>query len=148
MVVFGSAEQLKIPFAEKVQRFLNERNLQNLEVGKYELGDGCYVAVSEYESKQCGEIVYEAHRAYLDIQFLLYGKESIFLTDKNSAVCTREYDFENDYALYASEKGDEKILKAGELMVLYPEDLHSPCHATDDIPCKVKKFVFKIVIKG
>ena len=135
-----------LPEEEKITKFLKENDLQTLAVGRYELGDNCFVSVSEYQTKTDGGVAYEAHKAYLDVQFLADGEEMVWITERAQAKCTRPYDEANDYALYEGQ-GEKHYLVSGQFMVLYPEDLHAPCHAVGAVGTKVKKLVFKILLK-
>ena len=143
MILSNELTQLGIPHLEKIQNFFREHNLIHLENGKYELGDTCYASVSEYETKKDEEIVYEAHEQYIDVQYLISGREIVWLTSKENSACIREYDKVGDYALYKSVRAEPIILPSGFFLVLQPNDLHSPGHARAEAQ-KVKKIVFKI----
>ena len=143
MILSNELTQLGIPYLEKIQNFFREYDLIHLENGKYELGDACYASVSEYETKKDEEIVYEAHEQYIDVQYLILGREIVWLTKKENSVCIREYDDVGDYALYKSNEAEPIILSSGYFLVLQPDDLHAPGYSFSDGQ-KVKKIVFKI----
>lgn len=143
MILSNELTQLGIPHLEKIQNFFREHNLIHLENGKYELGDTCYASVSEYETKKDEEIVYEAHEQYIDVQYLISGREIVWLTSKERAVCIRKYEEVGDCALYKGEMAESIILHSGYYLVLKPDDLHAPGYSVENSE-KVKKIVFKI----
>ena len=144
LIISNEIKELKIFKSKKIIQFLENNDVISLSNGKYDLGDDCYVVVNEYETKNDGEIIYEAHEKYIDVQFLVYGEEAVWITDKENSICTRAYDLENDYALYNSKNGVKQILTKGMFMALYPNDLHAPGYSSNMMPCRVKKLVFKI----
>lgn len=143
MILSNELNQLGIPYSEKIRNFIKDNNLVCLEGGRYELGNECYASISEYDTKKDEEIIYEAHKQYIDVQYLISGREIVWLTKKENSVCIREYDDVGDYALYKSEKAEPTILSSGNFLVLQPDDLHAPGHSLFDTE-KVKKIVFKI----
>lgn len=143
MVLSNELKQLKISQLDKMDEFLRNNDVINLQSGKYDLGDECFAVVSEYETKANEEIVYEAHKKYIDVQYLIYGREMVWLTKEDASACVQAYDNKGDYALYKSEDKIPVILPAKYFLVLYPEDLHSPGYAVGEKK-KVKKIVFKI----
>jgi YhcH/YjgK/YiaL family protein len=63
-------------------KFLDERDLAKLEVGKHEIEvDNIYASVEEYQTKPKEEGRWEGHRKYLDIQYMIKGQELMGCTD-------------------------------------------------------------------
>ncbi|MEI8225577.1 MAG: YhcH/YjgK/YiaL family protein, partial [Bacteroidota bacterium] len=63
---------------DKAFTFLNESDLTKLEVKRYDLdGDNVYALISEYLTKNNEDARYEAHQKYIDIQYVISGKEQI-----------------------------------------------------------------------
>ena len=147
MIIVNDCEKLDFPYAEKIGGFLKKCEAETLEKGRYDLGDDCYVSVSEYATSSEKELLFEGHERYLDVQYLAYGEEAVYLAEKKRALCTREYDKENDYSLYVAQGEKKCALTAGVFMVLYPDDLHAPGRILREKPCFVKKLVFKILKK-
>ncbi len=57
-------------------KFLLENELTALPVGRLELdGDNLYALVREYTTKPAEQGVWEAHRKYIDIQYMVSGSE-------------------------------------------------------------------------
>ena len=114
----------------------------DLPCGRYELEDGIFVNVSEYATKCEGQ--FEAHRRYIDVQCILSGEEKIEVAPADSLRITRDYDEDADI-LFGDGEGEACILRAGQAIVLLPEEAHKPGLCLD-APAPVKKAVFKVPV--
>lgn len=125
--------------------FLTNTDLQNIEIGRYEIeGKDVFALVSEYDSKKPDDCRLEAHQNYADIQYIVSGKEAIgFVTLKNQEV-TSPYNAEKDIIFFSGETS-ALILEAGMFAVFFLQDAHRPCMQIDG-PEKVKKVVVKVRI--
>ena len=84
---------------------------------------------------------FEAHRAYIDIHYVIAGKEGIGYAEVERLEPITEYDESADYLLLLGEYNKIKLGR-GDFCVVYPEDAHIPCmYAGSD---KLKKAVVKI----
>ncbi len=90
------------------------------------LSENVWATVSSYDKTPAREEnLFEAHRDYIDIQYVVSGREKMgFATIGNNPVA-REYDSENDYELFSGD-GKYTELSAGDFYILYPQDLHLP----------------------
>jgi YhcH/YjgK/YiaL family protein len=126
--------------------YLRRTDFSKLANGRYELdGDRVYAIVQRYKTKPQTEAKWEAHRQYLDIQYVVEGNERMgyaFLHDKMPV--EKEYDAEKDYALYHA-TGDFLAVPAGSFAIFAPHDVHSPGVATGG-PESVSD-VCKVVVK-
>lgn len=127
-------------------RFLAEAQT-DLATGRINLNGENFANVDVYSTKHINAVGYEAHRKYIDIQFLLLGEETIFVRNLEDLECTMEYDAERDVAFY---RHDDKpatsvTLGNGYFVILFPEDAHEPQHCTNN-PMEVKKVVVKVAI--
>ena len=127
---------------QKAVAYIREGKLDNLECGRHDLFDGMYVNVSQYQTKKSG--VFEAHRKFIDIHYLLEGSEFIEVTDVAKLKITKEYDAQAD-ALLGTAEGSSYLWKKGQFMVVFPEEAHMPGLKTaEDI--EVKKAVVKVPV--
>ena len=123
--------------------------LQNLtpdvEKGVYHLSPRVRAIVSEYDTKTENEYGYEAHREYIDIQFLLSGSEKICSLPLEYLQETQAYKAEIDAAFYkeASMRPQEVVIGGGYFAVYFPQDGHMPGLCADT-PAPVKKVVVKV----
>ncbi len=132
-----------IPCLADVYRFAI--NSMDLEPGRYELGEGVYAMVKEGVSKQqCGE-EFEAHKGFIDVHFLVSGRERIWWRDIGGLPVSRPYNEQKDNIFYLGNGGSAIDLSPLEFCLCYPEDGHKANLAVNE-PQAYKKIVFKIPI--
>ena len=90
---------------------------------------------------------YEAHREYIDIQYLISGEEKICCAPLEYLKEKAAYNTEKDVAFYdeADVKPQELLLGNGYFAILYPQDGHMPQLCVKE-PMAVKKVVVKVKI--
>jgi len=134
---------------KKAFDFLNRNDLADLSEGRYDLSDdGLYATVSIYETKQPEDAKYEAHRKYIDIQYVAEGEEYIEILPLEMIDEVQNYDEKADIMFFESKAGGSKLLAdKNRFFIFFPEDAHKPCLRTDTIRT-VKKIVVKIPIAG
>jgi YhcH/YjgK/YiaL family protein len=115
-------------------------------VGVYQINHRVKVIVSEYETKIENEHGFEAHRKFIDIQYLLSGKERIACLPIEELIEAKPYSEEKDAAFY-SEKTSPINLTIGDdyFAIFFPQDGHKPQLCIDK-PMVVKKVVIKVEI--
>lgn len=124
----------------KAVDYINSHSMENLPNGRTTVDDDIYINVMEVETKK--ENIFEAHRDYIDIHYMISGEEAIELAPVESMVITDEYNKENDCVLGTS-RGERHIIRNGEYCVTLPSEAHSPCLAVTT-PQKIRKAVFKV----
>ena len=122
-------------------KFLSETDFTKMELGRYELdGDNILYMVQRYETDP-DKTISEAHKKYIDIQFMLSGEEIIGVAPICAQKKLTEAKPENDVWFYEC-KTEPLTLFANSFMVLYPNDLHCPGVAVKDaLTCR------KVVVK-
>lgn len=127
--------------------YLKSNDLSQMENGKYEiLGDKIFVSIQDYHTKLLDEGALEAHKKYVDIQYIIEGAEQIGVCDVEECSLATEYDENKDIMfLNANDSDDVKFisLTKGEHFILTPVAAHMPCIAFDN-PSYVKKAVVKV----
>lgn len=118
-----------------------------IDTGVYELSPRVKAIVSEYTTKGKNEYGYEAHREYIDIQYLVSGSEKICCLPLEYLKETKPYNKEVDAAFYVEKdvKPQELLLENGFFAVFFPQDGHMPQLRVDK-PSSVKKVVVKVKI--
>jgi YhcH/YjgK/YiaL family protein len=135
---FAISERIKKAF-----EYLEATNFENLEPGRYDIdGNDIYAIVQQYDTKPITSAKWEAHKKYLDIQFMVNGKEKMGYSHKNKMIVTHEYNEEKD-ALYLKGDGNFLIAEAGYFAIFFPSDVHMPCIALN-LSTPVKKVVVKV----
>lgn len=117
-----------------------------LELGRHDVNEDFYYNLQSYESKAFETTRYEAHRKYVDVQFIVEGMERIDIAPVSALEVEEDYQEEREALfLKAPERAASIVLNAGGYVVLYPEDAHRPCIAAG-APGSVKKIVGKVRI--
>lgn len=113
--------------------------------GIHELdGKNIFAIVTEYDTKPITEGKWESHLKYYDVQFIASGEEKIGYVFKDKVKLLQEYNSDNDFMLWEGE-GDFLTAKAGDFLILGPDDVHMPSIQVNG-PSKVKKVVVKVLI--
>lgn len=114
--------------------------------GVHEINPRVKAIVSEYETKAVNENGYEAHKKFIDIQYMLKGAEKNCCLPVEKLKETKAYNEEIDAAFYEAEiQTQELMLGDGFFAIYWPQDGHMPCLVVD-VPHKVKKVVLKVPI--
>jgi YhcH/YjgK/YiaL family protein len=128
---------------QKAFSFITDPELLFLENGRYEIdGDNVYALISEYKTKDLNEGKLEAHKKYIDVQFMAKGEELIGYTPFQDQNILSEYNEEKDICFYNGDKSFLKI-EQGMFAVFFPGELHMP-GITSVRSNNVKKIVVKI----
>ena len=134
------------PLFKKAFDWIQNTNLISLSLGKHEIqGSDLFVNVQEYETNSIAESFFEAHRSYIDIQFLIEGSENIGWADTASLSELEPYNPETDFHKLSG-KAKETVTIGGKIAcILFPEDAHMPClKASEGKKAKVRKICMKI----
>lgn len=138
------------PVLERVLDWLKDTDLKSLAIGRHDIeGDNIFALVQEVTTKKFAETRPEAHKQYLDVQFVIDGKEKMgFLPDRQTEPVVEAYD-DKDLYFYKQDLPDEGyiIAQSGSYAIFFPEDIHRPCCAVNDEPSKVLKVVVKVAMK-
>ncbi len=136
------------PAFHKALAFLLRPDLKDLPDGKYGIdGERVFAMVQRYVTIEQSVPKFEAHRKYIDLQFLVSGAELIGCAPLAKLSVTEAYDEEKEACFGTVPPGawTPLRLEAGQLAVLYPEDAHAP-HLAAGAPAPVVKVVVKIAI--
>ncbi len=134
------------PMSENLKKgleWLISQDLVNIEPKKYIIdGESVWANVQEYETKD--EAKYETHRKYIDIQYMIKGKEFVGVTDKTNCSTCVEYNSDTDLEFMDIKVKEEyQILNEGDFLIFYPTDAHKPSINPDE-KLKVKKVIVKV----
>ena len=115
------------------------------EPGRHELdGDRCFALVQSYDTKPQEKALFEAHRKYIDVQFVFSGQETILYAPlKSMQEETMPYTEEKDAALWKLTPDATPLhLGSGDFVILWPQDAHAPC-----VEWEKSQRVLKVVVK-
>ena len=130
---------------KKAFEFLANTDLKNIEDGSYEIdGKAIYANVQSLKTKLVEDKKWEVHRKYIDIQYIISGKEKMgygILEDFNEI--TQKYDTEKDVEFLNGDKFNFVDVQEGDFVIFYPNDVHAPMLSVNE-PINVKKVIVKI----
>jgi biofilm protein TabA len=129
----------------KVFAFLRDSDLTILKPGKYAIdGDNAYASITEAPSKEFDKTAWESHRKYIDLQYIIKGKEKIGVAPVSAATVIKPYNEKADGANYTTD-GQFYIAEPGTFYLFFPQDAHRPGIKVDGYDT-VKKLVIKIKV--
>lgn len=132
------------PLFKQAFDFLRTTDLNALEPGRYSLaGDALFALAQVYNTKPMSEGFWEAHRRYIDLQFIVQGIERIGYAPLHRMQLA-SHDEQRDLSVLNGE-GDLLTLTEHCFMLLWPEDAHMPGLQADQSE-PVRKIVFKIAV--
>lgn len=135
----GLGQELKASF-----EYLQEVDFATLEDGRRDIdGDRIYVIIQSYETKAGGQ--WEAHKKYMDLQYVISGYERMGYANKEALKPTTAYDAEKD-CLFLEGDGSFFLVPEGSFAVFAPQDAHIPGLLVG-MPAPVRKAVVKIRIE-
>ncbi len=131
---------------ETAYEFLVSFNPELIPDGRIVLSDSVYVNIESYETQLRCERFFEAHRKYIDIQYMIEGEELVTIASISDLRLSRKYDNIKDIELYYGDViGLDYCLRNGDYLVIKPGEGHMPCIALNE-KRKVRKAVIKIKV--
>ena len=92
-------------------------------LGKRVIEEG-RVWLDVYEAPARDEVPeYEVHQEYIDIHYILSGKEEFGYSCADRLTMTKPYDQPTDLSFYDGE-GDTFVMNEGDFCIVYPHDAH------------------------
>lgn len=119
-------------------------------LGKFEFADGKLFGFAQAytTSPENEDTRFEAHRDYIDVQYIYCGEETMKLIHVDDLTITQAYAKECDCLLGVSENNTHTDIsfRDGQIMILYPADAHAPGVASKNGTHDVKKLCIKIPV--
>jgi biofilm protein TabA len=129
---------------DKAFDFLKHEDLSALIVGVHELdSQNVFVKVTQYDSKNQEDVLFEAHKDYSDIQYVVEGTEYIEWAAPSSAILKTPYNAEKDIVFYESGASKTRVGKPGTFYIIFPDELHRSGIKVGE-SAAVKKIVIKV----
>lgn len=126
----------------KALDYLAQTDVTELAPGRYDIdGDKVFALVQRYETKPQEKGVWEAHRRYIDVQYVAAGVETMGYAPLGKLTVTKPYAPEGDCELLEG-SGAFFDAAAGMFALFYPQDAHMP-----GLACGASQPVVKVVVK-
>lgn len=118
-----------------------------LSEGRHDIdGDSLFVLVQRYTTQPMEDGIYESHRKYLDLQYLVKGSELICHQFADELKIKETYNPEGDYQLYSRPESYNSIaMQQGMFALFFPNDGHLPGRNLG-AETNVEKLVVKVAI--
>lgn len=139
-------KRLFAPVIQKAVEWISLNVNADTAPGKYEIdGKLMYALVQQTNTQMRSEKLAEAHRDYIDVQYLLSGEELIGAARDSG--CNEVWSDElqsHDRLLYKHIENEMDInLKPNQFVIFYPSEIHRACcNVAEDK--EIKKVVIKI----
>ena len=133
-----------IEFAQK-----NENKILSLVNGSYDVGyNNIKMNLGKYFTKSENEKFWESHKKYLDVQIMINGTEKVAINDIRDME-VKSFDEEKDLTILEGNKAFDIIMKTGDVLVFFPNDVHKPelNVSENDDSGNIRKIVTKVVFK-
>ncbi|MDR0730547.1 MAG: YhcH/YjgK/YiaL family protein [Treponema sp.] len=125
--------------------FIAASHFEKAAPGRYVLKGDMYYTLQIYETRPEAEAFFEAHRAYIDLQYVVSGRERHDYANISALTIRDAYNAEKDLVVYDG-KGCGFVVNQGFFAVYFPEDAHMPNLRIDGNPEKMVKVVVKIPV--
>jgi len=144
------AQKIYLPSAlQKTFEEMLSHDLTSLTLGKHPLKSiaDAFFIVQEWSTKLVHDAPIEAHKRFIDIQYLVKGAERIGVALPDGSLSPIEDRLEkDDIAFFRTPKNESFItLSPGQFVVFYPDELNRPCCCID-VPAVIRKTVIKVPV--
>ncbi len=132
----------------KAFAFLKDNDLTKMEVRRYDIDDNnVYAPISEYTTKNEQDARFEVHQKYIDIQYVISGKEQIAVAPLSlQKEILEPYKPENDIMFLTVEKFTSLPATPDRFFIFFPDEAHRP-GVKDGENSPVRKVVVKVKIE-
>ena len=115
---------------------------------KIELLHGVFVLEQAYNTKARPESFFESHRKYIDVQVIIDGEELMEVVDIARATVREPYLEARDFIAYEDIAASVLRLRAGDIAVYFPPDVHMGALRAGPAASVVRKAVLKLPVGG
>jgi YhcH/YjgK/YiaL family protein len=134
---------------DKAFQFLKSNDLSKLEIKRFDIveGDVVYAPVSEYLTKNEEDAKFEAHKKYIDIQYVISGVEQMSVSplSKIQEVKT-PYDATKDVEFMTVSETSTYTANPEKFFIFFPSDIHRPGLKLNE-NSQVRKIVVKVKVE-
>lgn len=135
--------RLNIEFLKDAQEWLDTVDQEQLEDGNYVITEGhMFANVQSYDTCEITERHFESHKEFVEVQYLIHGKELFAVTSLDHLVKAGEEKELDNYFYEFPKEYSSIILNPGQFLVLMPSDGHASRGKVGNSEY-VKKVIFK-----
>lgn len=127
-------------------KWLAEHGGGDMPDGRYELdGDKLVALVQRYDTHAFNAKLFETHKKYIDIQYIIAGCEKIYLGYPENMTTAVEFNVEKDIAFFEG-RGIAVDMAAGDFMVIWPHEAHAPGCDPMAAAAPIRKIILKVAV--
>jgi YhcH/YjgK/YiaL family protein len=146
-VMFAKEYHANKAIWDKAFAYMRDHDLAALPNGSSKIeGDQLTLSVTEPTSKEFDKTQWESHKKYIDLQYIVRGKEKMGVNDLPKLTETDPYNEAKDVAHYSGD-GKYYVAEPGTFYLFFPRNGHRPSIKVEGYDV-VKKVVFKIRVAG
>ena len=125
--------------------WLKNTDLSEKEPGCYAIeDDDIYALVQKIETVPAANKRPEAHKEYVDIQYIISGEEKMGFASDTQGLVPVDGNEENDIYFYKNVENENFVVcHGGDFCVFFPYDIHRPGCCVNE-PSTVRKVVVKV----
>ena len=146
LVTFAKQYEANKSAWDKALSFLRDRNLDLMAPGRHDIdGDNVYAMITEVPGKEPDSAAWEGHRKYIDLHYVIKGRERIGIISNNALKIAKPYDEAKDAENYYYADGKFYLATPEIFFLFFPGDAHQPgIRVGSNQP--IKKLVIKIKV--
>ena len=146
-------QEAKNSYTKQIKKALDSLRMMDLEAlapGRYEIdGENMFLQVSQSLTQLKKEKRPEVHRKYIDVQYIISGRENIgFCIDRSGLEVIEDLLDSKDVLFYKEDDYAKEVMlpmATGDYAIFFPGEVHRPgCELNGIVP--VKKAVIKIKV--
>ena len=143
-MIYGSIDDIEKYASDKKLYAVLTALKQHVKGEDYDVYSIASICEIEGDTRFQADAQMENHHQYVDIHYVLEGKEKILVSSRKDLERLTEFSDEKDCELFVIPNDVENVeLKRGDFLVVYPGESHAPMIAKDD---KIEK-ICKLVVK-
>ena len=133
------------PILQNVLKIFRKYDFKSSVEGRIVVDSNTYIQVLTYETKDITKDSFECHQKYMDVHYILEGKEIIDVSSEIYSSFSDNYDEQRDIEYFDPPKGyNSVVLKAGDFLIIGLNELHRTNGRVSSESDLVKKIVVKI----
>ena len=121
------------------------KNAAGKEAGRYDITDSIYAFVQKYDSMPLEDCNNEAHRKYIDLQYVVEGDETMGFCNIDLCEAIDEFNETDDFQLFKNCKLSHMCFSVGDFAIFFPQDVHMP-RGLNGVSMPITKVVVKIPV--
>lgn len=103
-------------------------------------GESLYILIERTQGKGISKARLEAHRKYIDIQYIVEGGDTIGILPLSlCSLVEAPYDENRDIEYFADQPVEWVSLPAGSFIIFYPDDAHAPLAGQGEVVKAIAK---------